>query len=223
MSDCKVREFAKSIYLKTFGMRQCRDAKSEQTRDRILEAAFTEMYENGFQGMRIENVLQKTGLAKGALYHHFPSKKSLGYAVVDEVLFTIKKQLLHGLPESKDPITAYCQILTELANQITEDDVVRGCPLNNLSQEMCGLDEGFKTRLAAIYNYWQQTLTTALAFGQHNGTVRNNIDPDIVATFIISSHQGITGTTKCLQSVTLLRQLNQTLCDYMESLRPEAA
>ena len=88
---------------------------------------------------------------------------------------------------------------------------------------MCGLDEGFKSRLAAIYNYWQQTLTTALAFGQHNGTVRSNIDPDIVATFIISSHQGITGTTKCLQSVALLRQLNQTLCDYMESLRPEAA
>lgn len=223
MSDCKVREFAKSIYLKTFGMCHCRDAKSEQTRDRILEAAFTEIYENGFQGMRIEHVLKKTGLAKGALYHHFPSKKSLGYAVVDEVLFTIKKQILHDLPESEDPITAYSNILTGLAEQLTDDDVIRGCPLNNLSQEMCSLDEGFKERLAAIYNYWQHTLATALTFGQHKGTVKADVDPEIIATFIISSHQGITGTVKCLQSVALLRQLNATLCDYMESLRPEAA
>ncbi|HEY7772303.1 MAG TPA: TetR/AcrR family transcriptional regulator [Marinagarivorans sp.] len=221
MSDCKVRQFAKSIYLKIFGLCRCHDTNPEQTRNRILEAAFTEMYENGFQGMRIEHILQKTGLAKGALYHHFPSKKSLGYAVVDEVLFTVKKQILQNLANAEDPIAAYAQILTDLDKQVVEDDVVRGCPLNNLSQEMCSLDEGFKDRLLAIHNYWQNTLETALVAGQANGTVDKRIDAKLISAFIISSHQGIVGTVKCMQSLELMHQLNATLRDYLYRLRPE--
>ena len=34
--------------------------------------------------MRLDDVVAATGLTKGALYHHFPNKQALGYAVVDE-------------------------------------------------------------------------------------------------------------------------------------------
>ena len=59
----------------------------DQTRRRILEAAFKAMYRNGFQGMRLDEVIAATELTKGALYHHFPNKRALGYAVVDEILY----------------------------------------------------------------------------------------------------------------------------------------
>jgi TetR/AcrR family transcriptional repressor of nem operon len=62
------------------------ERNAEQTRTRILEAAREEIFQNGYQGMRIDAILQKTKLAKGALYHYFPNKLALGYAVVDEVL-----------------------------------------------------------------------------------------------------------------------------------------
>ena len=62
------------------------------TRDKILMAGFQEMYQHGYQGMRIDQVLSATGLAKGALYHHFPNKVSLAYAIVDEILYEQSKQ-----------------------------------------------------------------------------------------------------------------------------------
>ena len=62
------------------------ERNTETTRTRILEAAREEIFQNGYQGMRIDSILQKTNLAKGALYHYFPNKLALGYAVVDEVL-----------------------------------------------------------------------------------------------------------------------------------------
>ena len=218
MTDCKVRKIGQTLYLKAFGL--CRNnGKNESTRERILEAAFEEMYEHGFQGMRIENVLAKTGLAKGALYHHFPSKKTLGYAVVDEVLFATKKNLLAALETTDDPITTSCEILNAICEQTNLNDISLGCPLNNLAQEMCGLDEGFNERLTAIYTYWQNTLANALLRGQNSGLVKADINPPIVAMFIISAIQGITGTTKCMQSIDLLKQLTGTLCDYLRSLR----
>ena len=54
------------------------------TRGRILQAAFVEFYVNGFQGGGINNIIEKAASTKGALFHHFPDKQALGYAVVDE-------------------------------------------------------------------------------------------------------------------------------------------
>lgn len=41
---------------------------------------------HGFQAASLNNILAKTGLTKGALYHHFPDKDRLGYAVIEEVI-----------------------------------------------------------------------------------------------------------------------------------------
>ena len=46
----------------------------DQTRARLLEAAFEEIYQHGFQGMRVDEILERTGLKKGAFYHHFSTQ-----------------------------------------------------------------------------------------------------------------------------------------------------
>ena len=75
------------------------------TREKILQAAFCEIHRQGFQAASIANILQDTGMTKGALYHHFPTKQALGLAVIDEVI----KQRLDGvifrpLRESDRPV-----------------------------------------------------------------------------------------------------------------------
>ena len=79
----------------------------ESTRERVLHAAHEEMYEHGFQGLRIDAVLKKTQLAKGALYHYFPTKLALGYAVLDEVIMGFfQTHWSEFLAESNDPLQA---------------------------------------------------------------------------------------------------------------------
>ena len=56
------------------------------TREKLLNAAFEEMYLRGFQAASLDTILARAGVTKGALYHHFPDKAALGYAVVDEVI-----------------------------------------------------------------------------------------------------------------------------------------
>ncbi|NQZ06269.1 MAG: TetR/AcrR family transcriptional regulator, partial [Algicola sp.] len=176
------------------------ERNAEQTRERILQATFELMYRNGYQGMRVDQILAATGLAKGALYHHFANKQALGYAVVDELLQKeMETRWVEPLRDCEDPITAIKQVLEKATCDMTLEEMQQGCPLNNISQEMAGLDEGFQERLERIYNLWSGSIAQALERGQASGTVKALVEPAVIATFIISSLQGIIGASKCMQ------------------------
>jgi AcrR family transcriptional regulator len=197
------------------------ERNADATRARILEAAFREIYHKGYQGMRLDDVLQHTGLTKGALYHHFPNKLSLGYAVVEEVIAEAMAGIwIRGLAAASNPIDAISALVTELARgQGPFDAVTQGCPLNNLAQEMSPLDEGFRTRLDRVFQAWSRCLTEALDAGKRNGTVRANLDSARTATFIIAAVEGCIGMSKNAQSLDCLQHCTLSLTEYLDSLR----
>lgn len=195
------------------------DAK-ESTRERILQAAHEEMYEHGFQGLRIDAVLKKTQLAKGALYHYFPTKLALGYAVLDEVIMGFfQTNWGESFGASNDPLQALNVFFNKKYSDILSGGCANGCPLTNLVQEMSTLDEGFQQRLKTVMFDIVATVSAALQQGQIDGIVRTNINPQSIATFLLCSYQGVMGASKCMQSVDLARDLFDTLCAYVESLR----
>src|SRR5438067_10747241 len=77
----------------------------ELTRRKILEAAFGEFYANGFQGGSLNHIVEQAGTTKGALFHHFDSKQSLGYAVLDDMIGPLLlERWLEPVQTSMDPI-----------------------------------------------------------------------------------------------------------------------
>ncbi|MGB0865819.1 MAG: TetR/AcrR family transcriptional regulator [Granulosicoccaceae bacterium] len=194
--------------------------ENSTARERILATAFDEMYEHGFQGLRIDRILEKTQLTKGAMYHHFSSKKVLGYAIVDEILQGWVSKLWTSPSTSEDPISSYQKSLRANFASMSPADFSKGCPVNNLVQEMAGLDEGFQTRLNAIYENWKHSTEAALKQGQSKGTVRSDINVEAVSIFIISSIQGLIGMVKCSQCCDPgLEPVVEELCNYLEIQR----
>ncbi|HHH43823.1 MAG TPA: TetR/AcrR family transcriptional regulator [Gammaproteobacteria bacterium] len=192
----------------------------DQTRSRILEAAFLEMYRNGFQGMRLDEVLKATDLTKGALYHHFPSKKALGYAVVDEVIIpTMEAMWLQPLKNAADPLAGLVTVIEQMPDNKPPEMIEYGCPLNNLSQEMSPLDEGFRQRLDYAFRVWHDVTQEALERARLQGTLRDDVDCDETATFIMAALEGCIGIAKNAQSVERLHVCNRGLIRFIESLR----
>jgi TetR/AcrR family transcriptional repressor of nem operon len=193
----------------------------DQTRKTLLMAAFQEIHRNGFKRASLDSILENTGLTKGALYHHFPNKQALGYAVVDEVLRRIAYEIwVKPMVGSDDPISALQAILSAVAAHPQEDLIKHGCPLNNLSQEMSGLDEGFRTRLDTVFSGWRDGIAACLEHGKTKGAVRADVDSPQAGTFIIASLEGCIGMAKNARSVEVLRQCGQGLSQYLETLRP---
>lgn len=190
------------------------------TRQVILEAAYEEIHARGYQGASLSKILSSTNVTKGALYHYFPTKLELGYAVVDEILADhIQQQWVQPLLLTKDPIASFKKIIMQTGSEITEEDIQCGCPLNNLAQEMAPKDEGFRLRIEAVYRSWRKGIESALLKGQENGFVKQEINVASVATMIVASLEGCMGLAKNSQSKKLLFQCGQSVVDYLESLK----
>lgn len=195
----------------------------DRTRRAILEAAFNVIHRHGFQGMRLDEVVETTGLTKGALYHHFPNKQALGYAVVDEIISDMMHALwTQPLEDAEDPLQAIIDTLTGIDDRMGDDLTVLGCPLNNLAQEMSPLDEGFRTRIDRVYSQWQESLERALERARARGDLQPDTDTHRLAGFIIASISGCIGLTKTAQDRGLLRDCLRTLAEMLNRLREPA-
>ena len=165
-----------------------RTRQPDITRDKLLHAAFDEIYRRGFQAASLDTILANAGLTKGALYHHFPDKDSLGYAVVDEVINGLLLKRWGVLePLTGDPVTALQRTLRLRSAGLTEREVELGCPLNNLAQEMSPLDQRFRRAIATTFETWTDAVTRALGRGQAEGSVRADVDASRVAAFVVAS------------------------------------
>lgn len=196
----------------------------DATRRELLEAAFEEMYVHGFQAAGLDRILGRTGVTKGALYHHFANKQELGYAVVEEVIGPwMRSQWLARLAQSDDPVATILEVQREVMHEMDDHHFQQGCPINNLTQEMASVDEGFRVRLDGLMGEWRQGLSQALERGRAAGTVRSDVDPEATAAFLVASWEGMAGTGKTSCDRGLMRSMAGVMERFLEGLRPDEA
>ena len=194
---------------------------SQATRQRLLRSAFREFHQNGYRGADLNRILRQAGVTKGALYHHFRSKRGLGYAVIEQILREwIVDRWLEPLKLEADLLEALAGLARWGERTVSPEGLSLGCPLLTLSQELCGVDEGFRQRLVAVYDEWREGLVALLVRAQGRGVVRADIDVRGAATFIIGAWEGAIGLAKSHQTPETLRLCRRGLEGYLETLRP---
>ena len=192
----------------------------ERTRERLLQAAFREVYRYGFQSAGIDTILAATNVTKGALYYHFESKEALGHAIIEEVIAEITRdRWVLPLQRSKDknPVDALIGIVQAIPARPRE--VRSGCPLVNLAQEMSQLDEQFRKRLERIFHAWQEEIAMALRRGQSQGTVRRDLVPEETSRFLIAMVEGYEVLAKNAQDAKVWHMGIRNIVGWLGSLR----
>jgi len=195
------------------------ERQPDLTRQKLLEVAADEIYHVGFQAASIGEILKKAGVSKGALYHHFPNKQDLGYAVVDEVFAAGYWQEWGPILKAEDPVGAMVQLIRDHHGRMQGDALTCGCPINNLAQEMSPLDEGFRVRIQGIFDRWREGLAAALVRSQEKGILRANVQPRPTAAFIVASLQGAILMAKNAQDRDLFNESVQGVLEYLEGLK----
>ena len=198
------------------GKRRLRDP--ERTRERLLQAGFQEVYRSGFQGAGVDSILAATNVTKGALYYHFGSKEALGYAIVEEIIAKlVRDRWLRPMLGNEQPIDILIGIVRR--TPVRPEEVRSGCPLLNLAQEMSPLDEQFRKRLERIFQAWQEGVATLLRKGQSQGTVRRDLNPDEMDSFLIAMVEGYVSLAKNAQDVKVWDVGSRNIVGWLRSLR----
>ena len=96
-----------------------RQTRSEVTRRKIIDAAVELFNDVGYTNTGIGDVIERAGMTKGALYHHFDSKEALAVAVITEGS-EILLETFQGISRSAAPALESMMhgvlVVVELAN-----------------------------------------------------------------------------------------------------------
>jgi AcrR family transcriptional regulator len=93
-------------------------ARGQATRAHLIDVATRLFAAHGYDGTSIQVVLADSGVSRGSLYHHFPGKEALFWAVLEEVGARVGEQVRGAMQDAPDPIAALragCLALIRLA------------------------------------------------------------------------------------------------------------
>ncbi len=194
--------------------------KSEHTRHLIIEKSFLLFYENGFKTTSVDKIMKATKLTKGAFYHHFKSKSEIGQAVIaQKVQKRIHDSMVTPLYEDKNTIEVLKTTFSNRLKSFSSFEKEHGCPANNLINEIGDTEEGYQLALKEIINDWKKALILLIEKGKKENQIKENINSEATAIYLISSFEGVRGIRKLYKDDTILDTYITGLTHYIEQLK----
>jgi AcrR family transcriptional regulator len=91
--------------------------RSEETRNRILEASTHLFSKTGYDATGVAEICQEAGVSKGAFYHHFPTKQAVFIELLNSYLNGIENGFTEMREEGKEVPQAILQ-MAEIAGSL---------------------------------------------------------------------------------------------------------
>jgi AcrR family transcriptional regulator len=169
-----------------------RQVRSEATRRKILDAAIDVFNEVGYAAADRSAIIERTGMTKGAFYHHFDSMESLASAIIEEGAELVLS-ILGTLSDSFSPALENMVHGTFVtADLFASDKVAR-------TAEQLSLALGrFNDTAGAVYGKGVEAMTAGVSRAIAEGDVKEGLDPPAVGECII----GATFGTRLLSQTT---------------------
>ena len=159
---------------------------SEKRREELVLAAYREIAERGFEGLRTREVAAEVGVNIATLHYYFPTKESLIRGVLDHAMNRFRTTLApHGSPSHQ--LRNYLRSARSLL--IEEPEL--GAVLAELALRSVR-DSSIGSIMNEVYDEWQVTVRRLLRRSVKEGGLRREIDSDAVAALIIATLTSMT-------------------------------
>ena len=182
-------------------------AHREDRRQALVRAAYDQIAEHGFEGLRTREVAAEVGVNIATLHYYFPTKEALIAGVVGYAMERFRSTLApHGSPA--DQLAGHLRAVRDLLR----DEPELGCVMGELA-----LRSARDPQIAAIMKStddgWHRTVRGLLQRAVRHGHLRSELDSDDVAALIISVLTSITLPTagSAVRTDRALRQLQRWL------------
>lgn len=161
------------------------------TRDQIFDAALKLLCEKGFNACSVQDITVEAGVPKGSFYNHFESKEALGSEIVE--FYGGRGHLRDVLADrSIAPLERLRKYFVQLNDLVIGRGFEQGCLLGNFSAELSDQSPLIRTQLAAVYGKWTRMIESAIADGQADHSIGQDMDPRALASFLLNAWEGAT-------------------------------
>jgi AcrR family transcriptional regulator len=162
-----------------------RQVRSEATRRKILNAAMDVFGEVGFAAAGWNTIIERTGMTKGALYHHFDSKESLASAIIDEGSDAIIAAFRNVCGASSPALENMIHGTFTIANVLSSDKMAR------TAAQLTAALSGFNRPAADFCANLVELMAAQAGRASAEGDLRADLDPVVVGESVVSAMFGM--------------------------------
>jgi AcrR family transcriptional regulator len=178
---------------------------TERRREELVRAAFNQIAERGFEGLRTREVAAEVGVNIATLHYYFPTKESLIRGVVEHAMGRFRSTLApHGSPSDqlRNHLRAVRKLLT--------DEPELGSVMGELALRSAR-DKSIAAIMTEMYDAWHATMRGLLRRGVKAGGLRPELDSDGVAAVVVATLTAMTLPTGTRRADQAERQLERWL------------
>ena len=187
------------------------------TRSRIIVAAMELFWEKGFNSTSVADILSRSQVNSGSLYHFFPGKQDVLIAVLEAYRDGIGEMLLAPAWDGvADPIEKIFALLERYRRHIVETDCVYGCPIGSLALELHEPDPAVRALLAANFANWTAAIEARLA--EAADRLPPDLDRKALAEFVLTAMEGGVMQARTHRDVAYFDRMVATLRRHFEML-----
>lgn len=176
----------------------------------------------GIQAARLNTIVEKSGITKGSLFHHFSGKDDLALQWIKETLPNLlQDRWIAPLKKSGDPIETMKEILRESV-ALFEQASEKSSAINFLATITASVhpsDAVLHQAMMEIQQSWHIAVSEALQRGQREQRVHAAIVPSDEAQLILSMILGCELRFKTMGSQAMPGWLRSAIA-YLDTLRP---
>jgi AcrR family transcriptional regulator len=161
----------------------------QSAREKIIQAAMELFWLKGYNSTSIADLLSRTQLNSGSLYHVFPSKQDVLIGVLEAYRDGIEEMLLQpAWGQVDDPIEKIFALLQRYRTMIVESDCSYGCPIGSLALELHEPDPKVRDLLAENFQNWTDAIEGCLAAAGRR--LPRGVDKTALAQFVLTAMEG---------------------------------
>ena len=194
---------------------------NSDTRRKIVMAAMELFWEKGFQSTSIADILSRTQVHSGSLYHAFPGKQDVLAAVLEAYRDGIDEWLLAPAWSGiDDPIERIFALLNGYRTQLVTTDCTYGCPIGSLALELHEPDPNIRELLSANFSNWVAAIEGCL--DQAGDRLPGDVNRKGLAEFVLTVMEGAIMQARTYRDVGYFDRSVATLRDHFARLEQQA-
>jgi AcrR family transcriptional regulator len=163
--------------------------RKEETRVRILEAAYRVFGRRGYEAATVEEITAECGIAKGALYSHFASKEELFRTILLEHVGRRSEEAAARLGPAL-PLRESILRIMEASWATCRTDPV-WAPLLMECWALASRNDWGREAVAALFDHCSTALARFLSGAKRRGLVRSDVDVDRAARLFLAVNDGL--------------------------------
>jgi AcrR family transcriptional regulator len=153
----------------------------EKRADELVRAAYRQIAERGFEGLRTREVAAEVGVNIATLHYYFPTKESLIRAVLQHAMERFRTTLEpHGSPAEQ--LRNYLRATRNLLR----DEPELGAVMSELALRSVR-DSSTRKIMDEMYGLWHTTVRGLLRRAAKDGKVRAELDTEAMASLIVAT------------------------------------